>query len=99
MSPEEETMGQRLKRLRQEKGLSQPALARLASVPIGTLRNWEQDRRVPLLDTAAAIARALGVSLDVLAGDLSPKGKESPSEPTPPPARPKRRRRGGPSEN
>lgn len=61
-------MGQRLQRLRQDKGLSQSQLAKRAGVPVGTLKNWEQDRREPLLDTAAKIAVALGISLDELAG-------------------------------
>jgi transcriptional regulator with XRE-family HTH domain len=71
-------MGQRLQRLRLAAGLSQSQLAGKSGVPIGTLRNWEQDRRVPLLDTAARVAQALGVTLDLLAG-LGP-------EPEPPPA-------------
>jgi transcriptional regulator with XRE-family HTH domain len=61
-------MGERLQELRRAAGLSQPGLAQAAGVPVGTLRNWEQGRRVPLLDTAAAVARALGVTLDDLAG-------------------------------
>lgn len=60
-------MGQRLKRLRDEKHLSQSGLARLADVPIGTIRNWEQDRRIPRLDAAAKVAKALQVSLDIIA--------------------------------
>jgi len=64
-------MGERLQRLRQAKGLSQADLAARARVPVGTLRNWEQGRRVPRLDAAAAVARALGISLDVLAGGLA----------------------------
>jgi transcriptional regulator with XRE-family HTH domain len=75
----EESMGERLQRLRQAAGLSQPQLAEAAGVPVGTLRNWEQGRRVPLLDTAACVAGALGVSLDELAPPVAPapakKGK------------------------
>jgi transcriptional regulator with XRE-family HTH domain len=81
----DETAGERLKRLRREAGLSQSQLARAAGVPIGTLRNWEQNRRVPLLDTAARVARAIGVSLDELAGQPEaaspPQGKAAPSMP------------------
>lgn len=64
----EETMGMRLKRIRQQAGLSQADLAKAADIPVGTLRNWEQGIRAPLFDTAAKIARALDVSLDDLAG-------------------------------
>jgi transcriptional regulator with XRE-family HTH domain len=64
-----ESFGQRLQRLRQEAGMSQARLAIAATIPLGTLRNLEQDRRIPRLDTADALARALGVSLDTLAND------------------------------
>ena len=74
-------MGQRLQRLRKAAGMSQEDLARAAPVPIGTLRNWEQDRRIPRLDTAAKVAKALGVSLDDLAGDVvGGADEESPAE-------------------
>ena len=65
--PAGETMGQRLQRLRQAANMSQPALAKAANVPLATLRNWEQDRRIMRLDVAARIAKALGVTLDELA--------------------------------
>jgi transcriptional regulator with XRE-family HTH domain len=65
-------MGQKLQHLREEANLTQADLAKKSRVPVGTLRNWEQDRRVPRLDTAAAVARALGVSLDELVPDGPP---------------------------
>ncbi len=61
-------MGSRLKRLRESRGLSQPQLAESAGVSVGAVRNWEQDRRLPLLETAIKIAAVLNVSLDELAG-------------------------------
>jgi transcriptional regulator with XRE-family HTH domain len=67
--------------LRLAAGLSQSKLAGKSGVPIGTLRNWEQDRRVPLLDTAARVAQALGVTLDLLAG-LGPEPEPPPAEPS-----------------
>src|SRR5262245_28165793 len=63
-----ETLGERLQRLRKSSGLTQPAAATAAAVPVATLRNWESDRREPLLSAAARLAKALGVSLDELAG-------------------------------
>jgi transcriptional regulator with XRE-family HTH domain len=63
-----ETLGQRLKRLREAAGLSQDRLARASGLPAGTLRCWEYDRREPKLLAAAKLAVGLGVSLDVLAG-------------------------------
>jgi transcriptional regulator with XRE-family HTH domain len=65
-------MGERFKALREAAGLSQTQLARAADVPVGSLRQWEQGRRTPLLDAAARIATALGVSLDELAGIETP---------------------------
>jgi transcriptional regulator with XRE-family HTH domain len=74
----QETMGQKLQKARQAAGMSQSQLAAVADVPIGTLRNWEQDRRTPLLDTAARVAKALGVSVDALAGVSVPPGEVQP---------------------
>jgi transcriptional regulator with XRE-family HTH domain len=70
----EETMGERLQRIRQARGLSQSQLARAAGIPVGSLRNWERDRREPLLGAAAKLADALGCTLDELAG-RTPAGK------------------------
>jgi transcriptional regulator with XRE-family HTH domain len=77
MANQGETMGQRLRRIREAHDLSQARLAVLAGIPIGTLRNWEQDRRSPRLDTAAAVARALSVSIDELCESpkVKPRGK------------------------
>ena len=59
-----ETMGERLKRLREAAGMSQPQLAAAAGVLVGTLRQWEQGRRLPNLEGFFAVADALGASLD-----------------------------------
>jgi transcriptional regulator with XRE-family HTH domain len=61
-----ETIGQRLKRLRHAAGISQEKLAEASGVPVGTIRGIEYDRREPLLTTAAKLARALGASVDTL---------------------------------
>jgi putative transcriptional regulator len=72
-------MGKRFKQMREAAGLSQTQLAKAADVPVGSLRQWEQGRRTPLLDAAARIAVAMGVTLDELAGIApaarKPKGK------------------------
>jgi transcriptional regulator with XRE-family HTH domain len=64
-----ETFGKQLQRVRQAANLSQAKLAKAAGIPVGTLRNLEQGRRIPRLDTAMKLARALGVSIDELTGD------------------------------
>jgi transcriptional regulator with XRE-family HTH domain len=77
----EETMGQKLQQSRKAAGLSQPQLAARAGVPISTLRNWEQDRRIPRLDTATKVAKAIGCSLDDLAAPVElPTAKDAPAK-------------------
>ena len=65
-------MGRRFKQLREAAGLSQSQLAKAAGVPVGSIQGWEQGRRTPLLDAAARVAVAMGVSLDELAGINTP---------------------------
>ena len=63
---------------REEKGLSRAALARLASVHQTYIGLLERGERAPNLDTANAIARALGKSLQELiteAGNLQNSSK------------------------
>ena len=68
-------MGVRLRKLRQERGLSQAQLARLSGIPKGTLLQWEYGLRTPLLDAAVKLADALGITLDALAGRTRPVGR------------------------
>ncbi len=60
-----ETPGQRLARLREEKGLSQIALAKAANVSQGTIGNIETEIR-GYGKSIASIARVLGVTTDYL---------------------------------
>src|SRR5204862_2277963 len=59
------TFGKKLKELRTQAGLTQAQLAELSDVPLGTIRDYEQGKRDPLLSTAQKLARALNQSLDV----------------------------------
>jgi transcriptional regulator with XRE-family HTH domain len=62
-----ETVGQRVKRLRTARALSQPELAALVRVDHATLSRWETDRRRPRSPAIRrALADALGVSVSVL---------------------------------
>ena len=75
-------MGARLQELRQQKGLSQSQLARAAGVPVGSLKNWEQGKRHLQLSTACQLARALGITVDELAGQVfagGPSGEKKPA--------------------
>jgi transcriptional regulator with XRE-family HTH domain len=90
MSGEAEAMGGRLQELRHGAGMSQSELADAAGVPVASLKNWEQGRRLPGLDAAVRLAAAMGISLDHLAGDVFPK-----QLPAKKPARSKQNKRKG----
>lgn len=53
-------------------GLTQASLARDLQVSKQTMQAWRQGKNPPPLDKAAQLARALGVSLDELAGLSQP---------------------------
>src|SRR5438046_2036253 len=59
------TFGEKLKELRTQAGLTQAQLAELSDVPLGTIRDYEQGKRDPLLSSAQKLARALNQSMDV----------------------------------
>jgi len=59
------TFGQRLRELREAAGLTQAQLAEKSGVPVGTIRDYEQVKRAPLLTTAIVLAKSLGESLEV----------------------------------
>jgi transcriptional regulator with XRE-family HTH domain len=61
--------GERLRRLREKRGWTQQELAVRAKVPYETIYRVERGtHKEPRVSIAASLARALGVSLDVLAG-------------------------------
>jgi putative transcriptional regulator len=62
----EVAMALRIQRLREAQGLTQAKLAEALGVPIGTVQGWEQARRVPRLQVAVRLARALGVTVEAL---------------------------------
>jgi len=58
-----------IKRRRLELGMSQAELAEQAGVDQRQIRRYESGEAQPTLTAARSLARALGISLDVLAGD------------------------------
>lgn len=82
--------GELLKNARTKAGLTQSDLAEKSGVPIGTIRDYEQGKRDPMLSTARKLAVTLGVSLDA----LSEPGSNKPAAP----AKPGRPRKAEPTE-
>lgn len=64
----EQTLGQRLKTLRQQKGLTQEQLADRLLVTRQAVAKWENDNGTPDVDNLMRLADAFGISLDALVG-------------------------------
>ena len=63
-----ENIGDKIKKIRVRKGLTQDALARKAELPYTTLTKIESNVITkPTIQTVAKIAKGLGVSIDELA--------------------------------
>ncbi|MDP2696398.1 MAG: helix-turn-helix transcriptional regulator [bacterium] len=61
------TIGKNIKRLRQDKGLSQDKLSKLADLSLNTVVKIELDENPnPTIETIQRIAKALAVSVDDL---------------------------------
>ena len=59
---------ERLKELREEKGLTQRELAKEVGLSYGAIGFWELNKREPSLDAAVVLADYFKVSIDYLAG-------------------------------
>src|SRR5262245_41846721 len=66
-----------LRSLREQAGLTQTEMAGKARVPFRSYQNWETGLREPRIDALAALAKALGVTIDELVGG----GNDSPKKP------------------
>jgi transcriptional regulator with XRE-family HTH domain len=67
MSNEKTTIAKNIKKLRNQRGLSQDRLSKLADISHNTIIKIESGAiQSPTMDTAQKIAKALGVSLDDL---------------------------------
>ena len=62
------TIGERLSKLRKEKGLSRVAFAEKIGIPQTTLRNYESDIREPGHNFLIQMAKEFNVSTDYLLG-------------------------------
>lgn len=66
------TFGQNLKEARKDRGLTGPELAEASGVQAKTIYRYERDEHEPPFGIALALADALGMSLDELAGRTPP---------------------------
>lgn len=67
-----ETIGERIKHLRNTKGLSMAGLEKAINAATGNVNSWEKNRRIPSGNNIIALARFFNVSTDWLL-----TGKES----------------------
>ena len=63
-----ETFGQRLKKLRIDKGVGQVELSKKIGVGKSIISLWELDRCEPTLTKLVALSKFFNVSIDYLAG-------------------------------
>lgn len=73
-----EAFGASVRALRRSRGWYQRELAELAAISLGALKHAEQGHGVTL-ETAVAIARALGVSVDALLADPTGRHDSTPA--------------------
>ena len=66
MKSEAQKLGDNLKRIRTEKGISQGEIARILETDKGFVSNIENGKTNPTLATISRLAKALGVSTDEL---------------------------------
>ena len=62
------TFGEKIKELRKERGLTQPALAKELDVSNGMISNWENNINEPGLTHIKNIATFFNVSADYIVG-------------------------------
>ena len=76
----EETFGQRLSRIRKEKGLTQEDIAKRIVISPQAVSKWENDVSSPDILVLSSLADILGVSVDELLGRENPKSETVDSE-------------------
>ena len=77
------TLGQKIKKLRNDKGLTQKDLADQVHVTFQTVSKWENDENEPDVSTLRELAKLFGCSLDyLLSEEETPSGAVVLEEPT-----------------
>lgn len=69
------SLGENIRERRETVGMTQTTLAGAAGVTLGAINQFESNIRIPNAYTFAAMAKALGVTMDELMyGERKPKG-------------------------
>ena len=61
-------LGEKLRQLRKEKGLTQEELASLLYVSRTAVSKWESDKGCPNIDSLKQLSKLYGISVDYLLG-------------------------------
>ena len=80
--------GETIQALRRQKNLTQEQLAELVGVSRQAVSKWELNAALPDTDKLVPLARALGVSVDELLGNVSENGVSATPSPERPPRQP-----------
>ena len=68
------SLGENIRERRESVGMTQTTLAGMAGVTLGAINQFEANIRIPNAYTFAAMAKALGVTMDELMNGKKPKG-------------------------
>lgn len=74
------TIGERIKELREDKGINQLELSKILNVHKGSVSNWENNKRTPDAEMLTKIANFFNCSVDYLLGNTDIKNKLSTSK-------------------
>ena len=69
------SLGENIKKLRKDKGLTQDKLSEITKISIASIQRYESGKRQPNIQTVNKFAQALNVSLDDLVGNEYNKSK------------------------
>lgn len=80
------TFAEKLRQLRDAKGLSEAKLADMSGIPFATVHGYGLSRRTPSFPNVVALAKALGVTCEAFSGceDVNPdRAEDAPAKPAP----------------
>lgn len=75
--PKAATFAEKLRQVRDEKGLSQNDLATMSGVKVKAIRSYEQELRTPSAEALFSLSNALGVDCTTFKGCRFTKEKQS----------------------